>query len=105
MDPTIILSNGVSTDWTDVDTSSLVDTRTTDLSLYIVEKSGTLGTKVWIRRKGDTSEVEAFRLIDNGSLNVWTSVNDDYIFQYKTDGMIDIYINGFLKNRIKIRME
>lgn len=100
MDPTIILSNGTDITYTDIDVSSIVGVGTVVVSLRIVEKSGILGTQVWIRRKGDVTEITPYRLIDNGSQFIETSVDSNYKFQYKTDGAIDIYVNGFFTSAI-----
>ncbi len=100
MDPTIIVTNGSVTDWTDVDVSSVVGVGTVNIVLRIVEKSGILGTQVWVRRKGSTAEVPAYRLIDNGSISAETSVDSNYKFQYKTDGIVDIYVVGYLTSEI-----
>ena len=102
MDPQLIINEGTVTDWTDVDTSSLVGVGTTIVSLRIIEKSGILGTQVWVRRNGDTTEVTPYRLIDNGSIFIETSIDSNYTFQYKTDGTIDIRVTGFFSSSIPI---
>ncbi len=99
MDPVIYVADGNATDWTDVDVSALA-TGITNVTLRIVEKVGTLGTQVWIRRNGDTAVVAPYRLIDNGSIEASTSVTSG-VFEYKTDGQIDIYVNNYLTSVIE----
>lgn len=100
MDPIILVTNGTATTYTDVDASSYIAADSTTVLLRIVEKSGTLGTQVWLRKNGNSEDLTPYRLIDNGSTNAWVDVSAG-VFEYKTDGTVDIYVTGYLTTTVQ----